>query len=431
MTDELEALMPVFEAALPGYAVSSVIGRGAFGTVYGGVHRQLGRRVAVKLLRAETNEGNLRERFFQEAWVAASLVDAHIVPVYDYVEYDGRCLIVMEYLSQGTLRQRSHTEGLLPDESCAITIATLTGLAHAHAKNCVHRDIKPDNILFGDQGAVKLADFGIARLLTSAGRHTNVGELIGTPTYLSPEQATGQEVGPPSDLYSTGVVLYELLSGRRPYGSGKDALAALYSHVHDAPIPLRDVSPEMPSGLIGVVERALEKSPADRYASAEAFATDLARAANAAFGPRWLRDVAFTVKPANDVFAAANATAGSTDPQERASRPFRETVVVADIDALERTKRGSPRLMTTEAYRQRSMLPLVSAPQSLATTFDPTPPPAPDLGSRVPALPAWATSAGSASVSSQPTRRVGLVIAGAIVVLLVLALVAAVVAGVF
>ena len=310
MTDELSTLQPVFDTALPGYEVSSIIGRGAFGTVYGGVHRQLGRRVAVKLLRAETNEGNLRERFFQEAWVAASLVDAHIVPVYDYVEHDGRCLIVMEYLSKGTLRHRSRTEGLLPDESCAITLATLTALSHAHSKNCVHRDIKPDNILFGDQGAVKLGDFGIARLLTSVGRHTQVGELIGTPTYLSPEQATGQEVGPPSDLYSTGVVLYELLSGKRPYGSGKDAVAALYSHVHDAPTPLSEVAPGLPGGLAAVVERALEKAPQDRFTSAEEFATDLARAANAAFGPRWLRDVSFVVKPANEVFEAASGNPG-------------------------------------------------------------------------------------------------------------------------
>ena len=169
----------------------------------------------------------------------------------------------------------------------------------------------------------------------------------------------------------------------------KDAVASLYSHVHDVPTPLREVSPEIPESLAAVVERALEKSPQDRFSSAEEFATELARAANAAFGPRWLRDVSFVVKPGNQVFEAASAASPANGPAERASRGFRESVVVADVDGFERTKRGGLRLTTTEAYRQRSMTPLLPPSPGLETTFDPTPPPAPDSWSRPMAPPAW------------------------------------------
>ena len=341
-------------SALPAYDVGVLIGKGAFGTVFQAQHRQLGRTVAVKVLPAELgSDSKTRERFFQEAWVAASLVDNHIIPVHDYVEYQGTCMIVMEYLGRGTLRSRFVNVGMLPDESCGAILAVLTGLHHAHQRDCVHRDIKPDNVLYGENGAVKLGDFGIARLLTSLHRHTVVGEVIGTPLYLSPEQARGQDIGPPSDLYSTGVLLYELLSGHRPYPVTDGALAHLYNHIFLEATPIQSVAPDVPDALAAVVARAMMKDPADRFASAEEFGVELARAASNAFGPRWLRQCGLTIQPTPDMLDAANTEVALS----RGNPRFRDTVVVSHTDDMERPK-GTPsglRVSSTDQYRNAAM----------------------------------------------------------------------------
>ncbi|MDY7103638.1 MAG: serine/threonine-protein kinase, partial [Actinomycetota bacterium] len=186
MSDDLELL----GEALPGYEIGGEIGRGGWGIVYDATHRRLGRRVAVKVLARHAGEDpTLREQFIEEARFVASLDHPHVVPVYDFVEHRGAFLIVMELLAGGTLWGRFHAQGIMSDEACAVTLAVCTALQMAHAQRRLHRDVKPENVLYGRAGVVKLSDFGVAKVLgLGSGRHT---EVVGTPVYMAPEHATG------------------------------------------------------------------------------------------------------------------------------------------------------------------------------------------------------------------------------------------------
>src|SRR3954454_24160590 len=205
-------------AALPDYEVGEELGRGGFGVVLAGRHRHLKRDVAIKELPAAlASDPKVRARFATEARTLASLSHPHIVPIYDYVERDGLCLIVMEELPGGTVWDRFTTTGLTPPTACAVVLACCAALQHAHDKGVLHLDVKPDNLMFARDEAVKVTDFGISRVLS--GDHTLGtldGQVLGTPAYMSPEQARGSDLTSASDVYSAGIMLYELLSGHLP-----------------------------------------------------------------------------------------------------------------------------------------------------------------------------------------------------------------------
>ena len=205
------------QQALPSYEVVGELGRGAFGIVYEARHTQLGRQVAIKQLgRAFATDESARDRFVAEAQLVARLDHPHIVPVYDFVDGDeGVCLIVMERLA-GSVGDRFTDSGLETNEACAAILACCAALHFAHRSDILHRDIKPENLLYDTKGAVKLGDFGIARALDTDARRTATGTVIGTPAYMSPEQVRGDDLTPASDIYSVGVMAYELLSGRFP-----------------------------------------------------------------------------------------------------------------------------------------------------------------------------------------------------------------------
>ena len=290
--------------ALPGYELGPELGRGAWGVVYEGTHRNLARAVAIKQLpRAFAADEAVRKRFLAEARTVASLDHPHIVPVYDYVEHEGLCLMVMERC-ESSLADRFFSEGISADEACSAVMATCAALQHAHSRNVLHRDIKPENLMYDTNGVLQLGDFGIARTLDGSERLTTTGMVVGTPAYMSPEQAAGEDVGPYSDVYSVGVLLYELLSGALPFAGAKSIGALIRSHMTEEPKPLAEVAPDVPAPLAAAVDRALAKSPADRYQSAEEFGMAIAAASTAGFGPGWLRRRGFTLLGATDMLAA-------------------------------------------------------------------------------------------------------------------------------
>jgi hypothetical protein len=273
-------------AALPQYAIGDEIGSGGMGVVFAGVHRSLGRQVAIKQLPADmADRPGVSELFDREARVLASLDHPHIVPVYDYVQSGRDNLLVMERLDGGTVHSRFRLEGVSGEQACAIALAMLAGLHAAHRAGVLHLDVKPKNLLFTTQGVMKVADFGIAQVISEgATLVTHGGEVLGTPAYIAPEQAMGNALSPAADVYSAGTVLYELLSGELPFDNTRGAISMMRQHMFTDPRPISGV----PTPLAGVVMRSLARELTDRYREAESFATDLAAAATRVFGPGWL-----------------------------------------------------------------------------------------------------------------------------------------------
>jgi hypothetical protein len=299
---------------LPSYEIGAELGRGGYGVVLAGRHKQLGRAVAIKELPPKlANDPGVRARFVAEARVLASLDHPHIVPVYDYVEHDGVCVLVMESLPGGTVWGQFSERGYTPSAACAVVMVACAGLHYAHEHGILHRDVKPENLLLTDTGQLKVADFGIAKVLgDNDALATNAGEILGTPAYIAPEQAEGGDLGPPADVYAAGVMLYELLSGKLPFSEEGGGLAIVYRHVYEQPIPLREVAPGVPPGLEAVVMRALSRDPASRYTTAEEFGVAIGEAASQTFGPGWFEDTAVPVLAGGPILASTQPLPGPT-----------------------------------------------------------------------------------------------------------------------
>jgi serine/threonine-protein kinase len=286
------------EEALPGYELGDDLGRGVFGVVIAASHRGLGRDVAVKRLHQQFAEDpEVRARFTAEARLLASLDHAHIVPVYDFVEHGGLCLLVMERLTGGTVGSRLAGGGFRPEAACALVVAACAALQHAHDRGVLHRDVKPENLMFDGREVLKVADFGIAKVLAGAtAAMTQSGLILGTPAYIAPEQAQGGELSPSVDVYALGTVLYELLAGELPFPTTTSPLTALYQRVHEEPRSLGEAAPEVPEGLAAVVNRSLQRHASDRYDSAQALGSALAEAATETWGDSWARDSGITLR---------------------------------------------------------------------------------------------------------------------------------------
>ena len=266
------------------YEVGQVLGYGGMAEVHAGRDVRLGREVAIKLLRSDlARDPSFQGRFRREAQSAASLNHPSIVAVYDTGEdtSDGSVApyIVMEYVEGRTLRQVLEAEGrLLPQRALEITAQICAALDQAHRAGIVHRDVKPGNVMLTPTGDVKVMDFGIARAVTGAGATmTQTASVIGTAHYLSPEQARGEHVDARSDVYSTGCLLYELLTGAPPF-SGDTAVSVAYQHVREEPVPPSRVEPEVSPAVDAIVLKAMAKNPANRYQSAGDLRADLDRA---------------------------------------------------------------------------------------------------------------------------------------------------------
>jgi tetratricopeptide (TPR) repeat protein/tRNA A-37 threonylcarbamoyl transferase component Bud32 len=254
------------------YAVEREIGRGGMATVYLSVDLKHRRRVAIKVLRPELSATLASERFLREIEVAAQLAHPHILPLFDSGETDDLVYYVMPYIEGESLRDRLRRQTRLPiDDVLRIGRQVTAALRHAHGHGVIHRDIKPENILLADGEAV-VADFGIARAITQAGREhlTGTGVMIGTPTYMSPEQASGERVDERSDIYSLGCVLYEMLVGRPPF-TASTPMKLIASHARQDVPRLRAKRPDVPEAVDEAVRRALSKRPGDRYRTASEF----------------------------------------------------------------------------------------------------------------------------------------------------------------
>jgi serine/threonine-protein kinase len=273
------------EAIVDGrYRVVARVGSGGMADVYCAEDLQLGRKVALKVLHSRFAEDDeFVERFRREASSAAGLQHPHVVSIYDRGEWDGNYYIAMEYLDGRSLKQIVQQDGPLdPARAIELTVQVLRAARFAHRRGIIHRDLKPHNVIVDEEDRAKVTDFGIARA-AGASDMTQTGSIMGTAQYLSPEQAQGHAVSEPSDLYSVGIMLYELLTGRVPF-DGESAVTIALKHVNERPVPPSMINPAVTPELEAVVMRALEKDPLRRYPDADAFIAALEHA-RAALGP--------------------------------------------------------------------------------------------------------------------------------------------------
>ena len=283
------------------YRIEAAIGEGGMGTVYRALDPKFSRPVAIKLLHEGVADAAARRRFQREAQMASSLNHPHIVTVFDAGEFEARHFLVTEFVDGGTLKEWARSKKRTWQEIVELLVGIADGLASAHQAGILHRDVKPENILVTRSGYAKLADFGLAKLCEDAGPDpiqnggTRPGLVMGTVAYMSPEQAEGKPLDGRSDIFSFGIVLYELLAGKRPF-SGATDLEVLQKIIHGVSQPLRtEGSPE----LYKILEKTLEKNPSERYQSAADLVVDLRRLVrqpqtSPAWPPakRWARNVA-------------------------------------------------------------------------------------------------------------------------------------------
>ena len=257
------------------YRLDARIGAGGMSTVYRAFDETLQRQVAIKLMNREVaSDSDQLERFRREARAVAQLSHPHIVGVIDAGEDEGRPYIVFEYVEGETLKERIRRVGRLPiAEAVAYAIEIARALGAAHARHIVHRDVKPQNVLIDEEGSAKVTDFGIARTLDEEGL-TADGRVLGTTDYVSPEQALGQQVTGQSDLYSLGIVLYEMLTGEVPF-KGDNQVAVAMKHVREQLPDVQRKRPEVSAALAAVIDRATAKRVEDRYANDAELIADL------------------------------------------------------------------------------------------------------------------------------------------------------------
>jgi tetratricopeptide (TPR) repeat protein len=267
---------------VPGYEILGVLGRGGMGIVYKARHRHLQRLVALKMILAGGHAGPQElARFRTEAEAVARLQHPHIVQIYEVGEQHGLPYCALEFVD-GVSLARKLAGTPQPSRQAAQLVATLAEAMHAgHQRGIVHRDLKPDNVLLTADGTPKVADFGLAKKLDSGAGQTASGAIVGTPSYMAPEQARGQgkEVGPAADVYALGAILYETLTGRPPFKAATP-METMLQVIHDEPVPPRRFQPAVPAELETICLKCLSKDPAHRYASAAVLADDLKRFLN-------------------------------------------------------------------------------------------------------------------------------------------------------
>src|SRR5579864_5504004 len=265
--------LPIDSLLANRYRIVARIGKGGMAEGFRGYDHVLEREVAVKVLTDRSDD--VCRRFLLEAQSMARLNHPNIVAVYDVGVDDNRSYIILEYVRGKTLRE-SNVKELPLEKAIGMAVQVLEALQYAHAQGIIHRDIKPGNVMLTEDGAVKVMDFGLARRMSDISNLTHSGEIVGTIAYLPPERFMGKSGDRASDLYSVGVLLYELVCGTLPFPlESGDLVAVMYAHVNDRPKPLRSLKPTIPSALERIVMRLLSKNPTHRYPDAASVIVDL------------------------------------------------------------------------------------------------------------------------------------------------------------
>jgi serine/threonine-protein kinase len=261
------------------YRIEQILGRGGMGVVYKAIDTQLDETVAIKTLPGDVMQRSPEdlERFKREIRLARKITHRNVLRTYDYGEADGVYFISMEFVRGYTLSElEQETRELATRAAMGIARQICRGLHAAHEQGIIHRDIKPQNVLIDSKGEVKLMDFGIARVAESTEAMTQAGLIVGTPHYMSPEQVQGNTLDPRSDVYSMGILIYEMLVGRRPF-EATSLTGVLAAHITEKPKPVVDVRPEVGQQISDIIMRCLAKDPKQRYADAGALLNDLDR----------------------------------------------------------------------------------------------------------------------------------------------------------
>jgi tRNA A-37 threonylcarbamoyl transferase component Bud32 len=298
------------------YQISDLVGHGGMSSVYKATDSNLKRIVAVKLIHQHlTGDAEFIRRFEGEAEAIAQLRHSNVIQVFDFNHEDGQYYMVMEFVPGESLQERlkrlnESGRRMSVEDAVKVAAGVCDGVDYAHKRGMIHRDIKPGNIMLSVQGDAILADFGLAKL-AGATQHTAAGAVMGTALYMSPEQIRGEQVDARTDIYALGVTLFEMMSGKPPYAADS-AMTVLMMHLND-PLPdLSELNPDVPAGLIAVVEKALAKSPDDRYSSASEMAAAL-RALDSQTAP-------VAAEPAADATMIAAAGAAASQPEAEAAR---------------------------------------------------------------------------------------------------------------
>ncbi len=257
---------------IPGYIIDKQIGKGGMARVYLARHEGLDRLVAIKVMnrQMDDDDNDFSERFMREARIVAGLTHRNIVTVYDVGLHDGHHYIAMEYLPGGITLDHKLKDGITPEEGLSTIKQIASALGFAHSKDIVHRDVKPENIMYREDGSAVLTDFGIAKATTSATKMTATGTVIGTPHYMSPEQAQGHEIGSFSDIYSLGIVCYEILTGEVPYDA-ESTIAVVFKHITE-PVPALEGDLQVYQPII---DRMMAKTREERYTDCDQLIADI------------------------------------------------------------------------------------------------------------------------------------------------------------